>query len=143
MPAYLTRSEALLLLEAFDVSADAADALTDADLDAASDELDELAPFKGDKPTGQARQFPRDLDEEVPAPILRWVALRAYDLAANVAPPIKSTSAGRVSVTYERPKASQVERRLERLIDPYLLQYGTRGYDRAAYPSRVTWRDRV
>jgi hypothetical protein len=149
MAPYLTRSEALLRLEAYGLTAEQTDVITEPDVESASDDLDGLAPFNGARPATQARQFPRmdaELDAEdnpiIPAAILNWVALRAYEVAANVAPPIRSTGAGRVSVTYDRPKPNQVERRMERLIDPYLLKRGTRGYDRKTYPDstrRYAW----
>ena len=138
MAPYLTRSEALLRLEAYGLDADATDVVTEPDLLAASNDLDKQGPFVGvPAAEDQERAFPRDDDTEPPDEVLFWVALRAYQLAANTAPPVISTGAGRVNVTYSRPKPSQVERRMERLLDPYLSHNASSGYTSRSYPSSV------
>jgi hypothetical protein len=56
--------------------------------------------------------------------VLDWVALCAYRLATNDAPPVTSESAGSVSRSFAAPKPSQTGRRMAALLDPYLLRVG-------------------
>lgn len=99
------------------------------DLVIASRELD-ARPLVGEAydATAQSLAFPRSYtvpgDEAgmVPEAILDWVALRAYQLATEDEPAVASESAGRVSVSYFRPKISQLERRMRRLLAPYLAE---------------------
>jgi len=129
---YLDNTEiATRLLDRFDITA----VIVKADADIASSELDAAGPFIGEKldtVTPQALQFPRDTnpdgtdnaDEEIPPPVLDWVALRAFQLSTDEDPAVKSESAGRVSVTYADPKPSQNEVRMARLLVPYQLNTG-------------------
>lgn len=96
------------------------------DLETASRELDARPLIGGRYDPNQDLRFPRsytvpgDTEGEVPEPIFDWVALRAYQLSTEDEPAVTSESAGRVSVSYARPKASQIERRMRRLLAPYL-----------------------
>jgi len=103
--------------------------LTAGELRIASRELDSK-PLTGTAydPVSQSLEFPRSItvpgDEVgvVPEAILDWVALRAYQLATEDEPAVSSESAGRVSVSYFRPKVSQLERKMRRLLAPYLAE---------------------
>lgn len=107
--------------------------LNEGDMNAASDELDALRPFLGSKYlTDQERAFPRsiepdgsDSDGTVPDDILDAVALLAWLYAEDPGPPVKSESAGGVSVTYASAKRHVNRRRVDALLRPYLK---TRGY---------------
>lgn len=99
-----------------------------------------MAPFIGRRTdTLQGREWPRafggDLLEDapsilnpsvVPDAVLDWVALKALDLSGEHEPGVRSEGAGRVNVSYSEPKRSQLERRMDGLIDPYLLKTGSR-----------------
>jgi hypothetical protein len=133
MAAYLTADQAIdRLIDRFGIDADAAAVVSEGDVDAASDYLDHHAPFNGTRPEDQERQFPREDDagelQAIPAAVLDWVALRAYQISADVEPAVKSESAGRVSVTYENPKDSQTSRRMANLLAPHLSSKGYMGY---------------
>lgn len=94
--------------------------ILDGDADAASDDLDSMGPFLGLKAVStQEREFPRYGTAAVPPRVLDWIALRAYQLATDDEAPVSSESAGRVSVSYFRPKLSQAERRMRNLLAPY------------------------
>jgi hypothetical protein len=127
MAAYLELPEAIERLEAYEAPPASIARVTHADLRAASDYLDSLAPFYGEKPEEQARQFPRvdaELDENeepiIPDAILDYVCLRAMHVAADEEPAVISESAGRTSATYAYPKISQTRRRMQYLLQPYL-----------------------
>lgn len=81
------------------------------DLMAASDELDELAPFRADVNLTTP-----------PDALLDWIALRAAELARESAP--KSVTVQGVSVTPAEMGVSATRRRA--LIGPYLKRSGTR-----------------
>ncbi len=116
MPSYLTRQQIEdRLLSRFGYEAE----ILDGDADIASDDLDSMRPFLGRKTDStQAREFPRN-SEIIQDDVLDWVALRAYQLATDDEAPVSSESAGRVSVSYFRPKLSQTERRMRSLRKPY------------------------
>lgn len=133
MAGYLTTEEAQTRLsERYGITA----TLTTGDVEAASDELDDMTPFIGSRYSDdiniQARPFPRDEtlsgdgEGAVPERVLDWVALRAYQLATDEEPPVTSESAGGVSVSYKTPKVSQTDRRMAALLSPYLRQVGRR-----------------
>lgn len=109
--------------------------LTVGDLDAASWELDASGPFIGERLDSSGVQelaFPRDLnpdgtentDTDVPARILDWVALKAYQLTSDESSSITSESIGMASWTYATPRHSQNETRMKYLIWPYLATGG-------------------
>jgi hypothetical protein len=104
--------------------------LTAGDLDIAASNLDSRAPFVGEKThPDQLHQFPRKgivsgEDDHVPEEVLDWVALRAYQLATDDKPAVSSERADEVSVTYRFPKRSQTEKRMARLLTPYLRRHG-------------------
>ncbi len=101
--------------------------ILDGDANIASDALDGMRPFTGYKTVDtQEREFPRDAATVIPAAVLDWVALHAYELSIEHEPGVKSEGAGRVNVSYDEPKRSQLERRMDGLIGPYLLQMGER-----------------
>jgi hypothetical protein len=138
MAPYLTRSEVLLRLEAYGLDAGATDVVTEPDVLAASDDLDAQGPFVGDlADEEQEREFPRDDDETPPDAVLNWVALRAYELAKNIPPPVTSSSVGSASSTYASPRVSHVQRRMAGLLDPYISTTGSRGYPARIYPPAV------
>lgn len=130
--AYLTAEQAAQrLYDRYNINAE----LVQADVDIASYALDDMGPFVGNKYVDDGTQveaFPRtttvvgDTEGVAPERVLDWVALKAYELATNEAPPVKSESAGRVSVTYELPKVSQNQKRMYRLIAPYFKTIGDR-----------------
>lgn len=121
MSAYLTPTEAASRLSRYGIT----QTVEEGDLDAASGQLDALAPFFGDKTdSAQENEFPRDGDTVVPDAVLDWVALRAYQLSTDEGPPVERESAGRVSSTYALPKLSQTEKRMGALLHPYLSHVG-------------------
>lgn len=133
MASYLTADEAIdRLIDRAEIEA----AITPLDVEAASSELDSLAPFIGgkyDTSGAQELAFPRSInpdgtegDGEVPERVLDWLALAAYTLTASNSPAITSESIGSTSRTYATPKVSQTERRMAHLIEPYLLKVGQR-----------------
>lgn len=104
------------LLTVFDIDA----FLTIGDVFAASLDLDDLAPFKGDKTNpDQLTEFPRDGDTVVPDAILDWVVLRAYMLARDEPEGVTRQSIGRLSSEHS-PSYSREARMLPALIAPYL-----------------------
>lgn len=137
---YLTKQQAVARLvdadTGFGISAEVADQITGGDLRLASDELDDMGPFKGSPLSeSQDREWPRaggfgsgirGIFSGTPQSILDWVALRAFQLATEDEPAVSSEGAGGVSVSYALPKRSQLERRMERLLSPYLLKTGGR-----------------
>lgn len=131
MAPYLTADEAETLLEdRFGVIFTP----TEGDMDAASYEIDASGPFIGTRyDSEQERAFPRSLEPDgtegagtVPDAILDAASLMAYRLSADDPPPVTSEGAGSVSVSYGAPKPSQAERRIARLLAPYLLKVGSR-----------------
>lgn len=118
--------------------------LSTGDLEAASVELDALAPFIGSKYDTSGDQelaFPRSInpdgtegDGEVPERVLDWVALAAYTITSPDSPAVTSESIGSTSRTYSTSRVSPSTRRLAHLIEPYFLKVGQRvgAYD--------TWR---
>lgn len=104
------------------------------DVAAASSELDLMRPFIGTKLVTdgtQTLEFPRSIKPDgttatstVPDAVLDYVALCAYRLSVDDPPPVKSSGAGSVNVTYMDSKASQTDRRMEYLLEPYLLKVG-------------------
>lgn len=93
-----------------------------------------MAPFEGERAhRDQEREFPRvyfvgdsRAGATVPDALLDWVALKAFELSTEHEPGVRSEGAGRVNVSYSEPKRSQLERRMEGLIGPYLLKTGRR-----------------
>lgn len=132
--AYITAADGgARLLSRFNITA----TLSNADVEIASDELDSLRPFIGDKQATdgtQPRQFPRNInpdgtentDPAVPEPILDGVVLLAYQAVEDEGPAIKSHSVLDLSITYASPKVSQASRRILALVSPYLLRTGVR-----------------
>lgn len=140
---YLTKAQAVTRLEAYDIATESAALITDPDLRMASDELDDSkGPFRGERPYDQERQFPRvdpdtgDPEATVPEAVFDWVALRAYQIAIDEAPAVKSEGAGRVSVSYFAPKVPQIERRMCALIKPLQRKTGSFGWRARKYPPR-------
>ncbi len=130
MTPYLTADEIIdRLSDRFGIEAE----ILDGDAEIASDELDSMSPFIGARAEeSQERDWPRYLrlwedpgTPEMPDAVLDWVALKAYSLSIEHEPGVRSEGAGRVSVSYSEPKRSQLERRMSRLLDPYLLRIGT------------------
>lgn len=107
--------------------------LVPGDVEAASESLDRLGPFIGTKQiSDQDRAFPRSVTPDgeeagvdVPGAVLDAVALLALNLQDDTTP-VQSEGAGGVSVTYAVPKVSVNARRVENLLEPYLLKIGTR-----------------
>jgi len=83
------------------------------DLVAASDELRERAPFVESV----------DLDDP-PDALLDWVALRALVLTEDEPGAVTEDSMSPFTRKYARPEATQNQKRLERLIRPYLSHRG-------------------
>lgn len=88
------------------------------DLLGAGEELRERGPFVADL----------NLDNP-PDALLDWVALRAHTLAADESVSITSESVGDISANYGDSSGTggqltQNERRLQRLISPYLARRG-------------------
>lgn len=135
---YLTKTEAVARLtdaeEGYGFTAEEAGVITGGDLRLASDQLDGLAPFEGERAQqDQEREFPRVVHvgdsrngAAVPDAVLDWVALKALELSTEHEPGVRSEGAGRVSVSYSEPKRSQLERRIDGLIEPHLLKVGRR-----------------
>lgn len=135
---YLTKARAVSRLtdeeEGYGLTPEEAGAVTGGDLRLASDALDSMAPFEGERAQrDQEREFPRVMyvgdsraGATVPDAVLDWVALKALELSAEHEPGVRSEGAGRVSVSYSEPKRSQLERRMDGLIEPYLLKTGSR-----------------
>ncbi len=122
---YLTEEQARARLAEYGI---APDVLTRGDLRVASNELD-VMPLIGERyADGQGRAFPRsvtrpgDVEGEIPGAVLDWIALRAYQLSSDEDPTVTSEGAGSVSVSYARPKLSQTEKRMARLLAPYLVR---------------------
>lgn len=131
MASYLTEDQAEERLERFRI----AGAPSEGDLDIASSELDSMAPFIGTKLVTdgtQALAFPRNENPDgttsaltdPPDAILDWVALNAYRLSVGDPPAITSRSARGLSESFAYPKSSQNDRRMEYLLEPYLLRMG-------------------
>ena len=135
---YLTKAQAVARLTEADTGyglpAEQVGTITGGDLRLASDALDGMAPFEGERAlAGQEREFPRVVHvgdsrnaARVPDAVLDWVALKALELGTEHEPGVRSEGAGRVSVSYSEPKRSQLERRMDGLIAPYLLKVGSR-----------------
>lgn len=136
---YLTKAQAVTRLSdpdtGYGYTAAEAGIITGGDLRAASDELDAMSPFIGARPDDdQVREWPRQLrlrgtpgdPAETPDPVLDWVALKAFELSADEDPAIKSHSVLDESITYAVPAASKTQKRMARLLDPYLLWTGSR-----------------
>lgn len=123
MAAYLSDTEAAARLQdRYNITA----APVLGDLEAASGELD-ASPLVGWRyDLNQEREFPRsvtlagDVEGEVPEAVLDWVALRAYQLLEDESPAVQSEGARGVNVSYAEPKLSQTEKRMKRLLAPYL-----------------------
>ncbi len=92
----------------------------------ASLDLDELAPFKGEKTdSAQVREFPRDGETETPDAVLDWVALRAHQMGADEREGVTRRRVGEVSIEHA-PGFSRTVRHLRVLLDPYLQRTGVR-----------------
>lgn len=99
------------------------------DAEMASYELDSQGPFIGARQDSeQEMAFPRTLnpngteneDTTIPAAVLDWVALCAYRITGGDAPGIVSRSRSGLSESYSRPVVDKNERRMNRLLWPYL-----------------------
>jgi hypothetical protein len=106
--AYLTAQQAEdRLLSRFGIDA----ALLPGHADTAGTHLESLAPFRGFALT----------DDPLPAPVLDWLALEAYELAVNEEPGVASQSTQHLgSKTYATPKLSNAARLQRGLLRPYL-----------------------
>lgn len=125
--AYLTPALARDRLARFDITATP----SQVELDIASDNLDLLGGFVGLKyDPAQHRAFPRsvavrdDAAGSVPAAILDWVALTAYELSVEDEPGIKSESIDEIAVSYDRGKKSRISRLKKNLLRPYRGGFG-------------------
>ncbi|PLS86469.1 MAG: hypothetical protein CYG60_07100 [Actinobacteria bacterium] len=120
MPAaYLTPTDAIARLAAYGIDGSP----TGAELRLASDDLDRLGRFVGEKADpAQHRAFPRDVTVQddppgvVPPRVLDWVALTAYQLSEEDEPPVTSERVDNLNVAYggrgKRSKASRLKKRL-------------------------------
>ena len=124
MPAaYLTTQQATTRLAAYEIQA----APSEVELRIASDDLDlREGPFVADRlGPAQVREFPRsatvrdDVAGSVPAQVLDWVALRAYQLSEDDEPAVLSEKVSSISVRYARGKKGRVERLMANLLRPY------------------------
>lgn len=138
--AYLTAAEARSRLSdsgtGYGFTVDEVAGISPGDVMAASADLDAMGPFKGiPADVLQESAFPRLLPPLYTAPqggspaltpdaVLDWVALRAYQLSVDDEAPVSSEGAGRVSVSYARPKTGRTERLMASLLEPYLLRVG-------------------
>jgi hypothetical protein len=120
--AYLTPQEATTRLSAYGLTATP----TAAVVLLASDDLDHKGPFIGNPlAEDQHRAFPRDLTvqddtpSQVPARILDWVALRAYQLSRAHEPGVKAEKVDALSATYTRAKRSRPDRLMKNLLKLY------------------------
>lgn len=128
MPAaYLTAADAKTRLSRYNVVGSP----SAADLEAASDDLDLVGRFVGDRlDPAQHREFPRsvaiqdDVPGSVPPRVLDWVALRAYQLSEDDEPPVLAEKVSSISVRYARGKKGRVERLMANLLRHY--RAGTR-----------------
>jgi hypothetical protein len=147
---YIDLNGAINRLINYNVDDSALDTLAESDFRLASDELDAKGPFKGTRPEGQVRQFPRvdpetgDPEAAVPNAVLDWVALRALQISTDEAPAVKTEGAGRVSVGYFTPKIPQIERRMRALLCTLQLKTMGAGGTRRPYPTpRAPWNKRT
>lgn len=139
MAAYLTTDEAAARLYGrYSINAE----INEGDLAAASDELDGLGPWIGQRQVStQDRAFPRSVnpsqfltnwtfdtntDTTVPDRILDAVALLAYHVSSDEGPAVTSMSVLDRSVTYATPKISQTMARVQALVRPYQRNIGQR-----------------
>lgn len=88
--------------------------LTEGDVEAGENALQELAPF----------ETPLEEYDTLPNALLDYVALYAYILATDELPGIQSESVGGTSSNYATPRQSQAAHRMDRLIAPYLQRRG-------------------
>ena len=107
-----------------------------ADLEIASDDLDGLGRFVGEKLNpAQHREFPRtvavqdDVAGSVPSRVLDWVALRAYQHSEDDEPPVLSERISSIGVNYARGKVSRTSRLMANLL---------RFYRTGRRPARIT-----
>lgn len=107
---YMTPSEAATRLsEKYSITA----TVLIGDLIAASEELREHAPFV------------EGVDLEAPpSELLDWVALRSHVLTEDEPGAVVEDSMSPFTRKYARPEATQNQKRLERLIRPYLAVRG-------------------
>lgn len=130
MASYLTPQEAHDLLLEFEI-----DALPSLGaLEVASMQVDRKGPFWGARRNSpQALAFPRtyvrdgDTDNVVPRAIEIWVAVEAYRRTPSQSggdkPPISSISHAQAgSVTYARPKVSELTILQDGLLEPYQVK---------------------
>lgn len=107
-----------------------------ADLEIASDDLDGLGRFVGEKLNpAQHREFPRtttvqdDVAGSVPPRVLDWVALRAHQHSEDDEPPVLSERISSIGVSYARGKVSRTSRLMANLL---------RFYRTGRRPARIT-----
>lgn len=124
---YLTTSEALARLGKWGVEAE----VYEGDLLIASDNLDALSPFVGERyDPDQERAFPRsetlpgDTEGVVPDRVLDAVALLAAQEAEGAPAAVKSESVLDHSITYETAVKPQTVRRTLALVKPYQRRTG-------------------
>ncbi len=123
MPAaYLTAADAQTRLGRYNITGSP----SQADLEAASDDLALLGRFVGEKlDPAQHRQFPRsvavadDAAGAVPGRVLDWVALGAYQYSEDDEPPVLAEKVSSISVRYARGKKGRVERLMKNLLRSY------------------------
>lgn len=128
---YLTTGQATARLALYAITAAPASPSA-AELAIASDALDQRGNYVGEPAsTVQLRSFPRsitiadDLAGAVPDRVLDWVALRAYQLSIDDAPPIAQEKVGSLGVQYRtsagrgRGKVSRPERLMANLLRAY------------------------
>ncbi len=123
-PAYLTTQAATARLAAYGIESSPSDAV----LRLASDDLDQEAPFVGEKldPLNQHRQFPRDVTVQddapstVPGRVLDWVALKAHRYDLDDDSPHVLEKIDKITIQYRtRGKIAREVRLMKNLIKPY------------------------
>lgn len=132
MPPYLTPTQAASRLANYGITVAASD-ISEGELLVASEALDGMAPFIGERhDENQEWAFPRsvnitpDTEGQVPERVLDAVALIAYTEVQDDSPaPIKSESILDHSVTYAAPTLSQSRRRVGTLVRPYQRRAGS------------------
>ncbi len=131
MSSYLTREQAEdRLLSRFGVDA----SLSEGDVDLASDEVDAMGPFMGDRlEAGQARAFPRtwlrpgDEAGVVPEAVLDAVCLLAKT-AGEDDTPVQSERVMSASQTFAVGRVPREKKRAEMLLKPYKTPAGDGSY---------------
>lgn len=129
--AYLTKDQAKSRLH--DLGYEGDFVITDADVEAASRELDRRGPWLGrfyDPDTWPAPAFPRsherngqESDGTVPEDIYNAAALIAYSyVTTDDQAEVKSESIGDYSVTFGSTRKAPLQRRVDAFLAPYKLR---------------------